>query len=233
MSTPIVTVLSYPVDANQLYKDFTSAASNKGWEFAEGRVSEKPSGPTYETQLTKDSVSANVAIYTMQGAGILQLIIFPEKYPEAKGPGFGPAQSPAGIVTTGPIVEVPESRGSWGWKDSGFCLMQQWSTAEWGRSGGFYGSVSSSESNVDVYLLKAPADPLEVTNAEAFDYSSGTVLAYEGDTMFFRSESGFYGAADTPGFRSVRIRGYSKDERQREGEAGARKVFPPGGYGPI
>jgi len=96
-------------------------------------------------------------------------------------------------LISGSIDNVPESYGYWIWGDSVNKLCQQWSLNIPGASGWFYGTDSLT-STVDVYVLKAPSNRLTVNNAESFEYTTGTVKAFEGDTVFFRGNNGYYGA---------------------------------------
>jgi hypothetical protein len=95
-------------------------------------------------------------------------------------------------VLEGEIFEIPESRGLWSWGNSDNRLCQQWSSRT-RDSGHFYGTFYPW-SNADVFVLQAPSDPLEVIAAENFSYSQDFVVAYEGDTVFFRGRNGFFGA---------------------------------------
>ena len=99
---------------------------------------------------------------------------------------------PIGLYT-GPINQAPESSGIWVWGDLFNQLCQQWSIAGVDQSGWFYGT-NFPWSSVDVFVLRAPADPLEVVDAENFNYTSASVEASEGDTVFFRGRNGFFGA---------------------------------------
>ena len=94
---------------------------------------------------------------------------------------------------SGPIESIPESVGFWTWGDGVNSLCQQWSVARFEQSGWFYGT-SFSWSSADVFVMKGPADPLEVVAAENFAYSNDVLEAYEGDTVFFRGRNGFFGA---------------------------------------
>ena len=102
------------------------------------------------------------------------------------------ANTQPGIVS-GPISQVVDSVGIFVWGEPLNQLCQQWSIALFERSGWFYGT-SNPTSSADVYVLAAPADPLTVVAAENFPYSSGSVQAFEGDTVFFRGRNGFFGA---------------------------------------
>jgi hypothetical protein len=96
-------------------------------------------------------------------------------------------------VMTGQIEPITESVGIFIWGDSNNQLCHQWSLASNDRSGWFYGT-SYSWSSADVYVLAAPSDPLAVVSAENFDFTTGSVEAREGDTVFFRGRNGFFGA---------------------------------------
>jgi hypothetical protein len=96
-------------------------------------------------------------------------------------------------VLYGVFSGVPESRGDWVWGDSVNSLCQQWSIAMDDYSGWFYGT-DFSWSSVDVYVLPSTIDPLSVVAAENFDYTSGSVYAVVGKTVFFRGRNGFFGA---------------------------------------
>ena len=96
-------------------------------------------------------------------------------------------------LISGSIENVPESFGYWIWGDSVNKLCQQWSLNIPNRSGWFYGTDSLT-STADVYVLKAPFNRLTVNNAEEFEYVTGSVKAFEGDTVFFRGNNGYYGA---------------------------------------
>jgi len=96
-------------------------------------------------------------------------------------------------VLTGHFEQVTESRGIFIWGDSVNYLCQQWSIAQFDQSGWFYGT-SFPWSSADVFVLAAPSDPLAVIAAESFDYTTDSVHAREGDTVFFRGRNGFFGA---------------------------------------
>jgi len=95
-------------------------------------------------------------------------------------------------VLYGPISEIQESRVDWIWGDSINWLCQQWSERT-GSSGWFYGT-SRPWSNADVFVLESSVDPLSVVAAENFAYTTDSVFAFEGDTVFFRGTNGFFGA---------------------------------------
>ncbi len=95
-------------------------------------------------------------------------------------------------VLYGPISDIPESRSNWIWGDSVNWLCQQWSSRT-ADSGWFYGT-SFPWSNSDVFVLESPSDPLAVVAAENFAYTTDSVFASEGDTVFFRGRNGFFGA---------------------------------------
>ena len=96
-------------------------------------------------------------------------------------------------VMSGPIEEIEESVGIFVWGLPSNQLCQQWSVAVYERSGWFYGS-DYFWSSADVFVLKAPEDPLSVAAAEDFEFTSASVEAHEGDTVFFRGKDGSYGA---------------------------------------
>lgn len=97
-------------------------------------------------------------------------------------------------LLSGPIDEIPEelSEGPWAWGDSYNRLCEYWSLSKPDESAWFYGTEIGV--NVDVYVLAAPNDPLDVVAAEYFEYSKDPVLAQEGDTVFFRGTNGYFGA---------------------------------------
>jgi len=95
-------------------------------------------------------------------------------------------------VLEGEIFEITESRGYWSWGTEDDRMCQQWSART--RDSGYFYGTHHQWSNADVFVLKAPADPLEVIAAENFSYSGGSVVAYEGDTVFFRGRNGYFGA---------------------------------------
>jgi hypothetical protein len=97
-------------------------------------------------------------------------------------------------VLTGEVRAVPEAEGYWVWGgDGGEEFCQQWSLSG-SQSGWFYGSTYVETSNADVYVLEGTADPLSVADASAFPYASDSELAEVGDTVFFRTARGIYGA---------------------------------------
>ena len=98
-----------------------------------------------------------------------------------------------GGIISGSLVDIPESRGNWIWGDSLNSLCQQWSVARFEISGFFYGT-NFPWSSADVFVLKAPVDPLTIIAAENFSYTNDSVEAFEGDTVFFRGRNGFFGA---------------------------------------
>ncbi len=85
---------------------------------------------------------------------------------------------------------IPESRGDWVWGDSVNKLCHQWSNGGSNLYAWFYGT-NVSWSSADIYVLKPTTDPLSVIAAENFDYTSGSLLAMVGDTVFFRGRNGF------------------------------------------
>ncbi len=111
------------------------------------------------------------------------------------GGGSSSANSNSAAIglVSGALVNIPESRGNWTWGDTINGLCQQWSVARFEVSGWFYGT-SYPWSSADVYVLKAPADPLSVIAAENFTYTDDSVEAEEGDTVFFRGRNGYFGA---------------------------------------
>jgi len=95
---------------------------------------------------------------------------------------------------TGPVQDLPESSGLYSWGDGKNNLHQEWSVHNLaGGDAWFYGS-SYSWSNVDVYVYEGLSEPSVITDATAFHYTNAVVLAGEGDTVFFRSANGYYGA---------------------------------------
>lgn len=111
----------------------------------------------------------------------------------------------AAPILTESIDRIPESQGIWVWGSGANKLCQQWSAARNDQSGYFYGT-SFIWSSADVYVLKAPENPLSVTAAENFDYVNSFVEAFEGDTVFFRGRNGFFGA-----WRIDNVEGASSD----------------------
>ncbi len=108
------------------------------------------------------------------------------------GGGNENSSTTMGIIS-GSLVDIPESRGAWVWGDSQNTLCQQWSLSRPDIAGWFYGT-NYVTSSADVFVLKAPADPLSIVAAEHFSYTSDTVEAFEGDTVFFRGRNGYFGA---------------------------------------
>jgi hypothetical protein len=96
-------------------------------------------------------------------------------------------------ILTGEIQQVTESVGIFVWGDGVNQLCQQWSVARNDQSGWFYGTRNPT-SSADTYVLAAPNDPFSVVAAESFNYTTDTVEAHEGDTVFFRGRNGFFGA---------------------------------------
>lgn len=95
---------------------------------------------------------------------------------------------------TGPIQDLLESSGLYSWGDGKNNLHQEWSVHNLaGGDAWFYGS-SYSWSDVDVYVYKGLSEPGVITEATAVPYTNAVVLAGEGDTVFFRSAKGYYGA---------------------------------------
>jgi len=92
---------------------------------------------------------------------------------------------------TGAIDDLSESHGPFYW--GGGSLYQEWSCAQTtGGSGWFYGSAYPS-SNADVYVYAGLTDVAVVSDATQFTYALYTVLASEGDTVFFHSKD-YYAA---------------------------------------
>lgn len=96
-------------------------------------------------------------------------------------------------IYTGQVEPITESVGIFVWGHPLNQLCHQWSVARYDQSGWFYGT-NYSWSSADVYVLPAPNDPLSVVAAENFNYTRGSVEAYEGDTVFFRGRNGYFGA---------------------------------------
>ena len=83
------------------------------------------------------------------------------------------------------------------WGDGVNNLHTKWSTHDWatGGDGWFYGTASSwANSNADIYVYENLSDPTSIADASVFAYTSGHVLAYAGDTVFFKGTNGYYGA---------------------------------------
>ncbi len=97
-------------------------------------------------------------------------------------------------VLTGLIGALPETVKTFSWGDGTHNLFQQWSVKNSESSGWFYGSAYSSSSNADVYVYVGLSNPTTIANAAAFPYSSHSIWASEGDTVFFRGTNGYYGA---------------------------------------
>jgi len=99
-----------------------------------------------------------------------------------------------GALCTGPINDLRESSGIYWWGDGAINLYTEWSVhSVAGRDAWFYGS-SYSWSNVDVYVYKSLTDPAALHDVAAFPYTDTVVRAGQGDTVFFRGDSGYYGA---------------------------------------
>lgn len=109
-----------------------------------------------------------------------------------QGGGSPKSRAFAGVLY-GPIVDARESYSEWIWGDSSNALCQMWSIAVWGQRGWFYGR-KYPWSTVDVFVLESTIDPLSINAAENFDYTSDTVSANVGDTVFFKGRNGYYGA---------------------------------------
>ena len=109
------------------------------------------------------------------------------------GGGDAAGSAPFVGVLHGPMSDITESRADWIWGDSVNWLCQQWSIKNNDVAGWFYGT-GFSWSNADVFVMKATTDPFSVVAAENFDYTSDSIAADEGDTVFFRGRNGFFGA---------------------------------------
>ncbi len=109
-------------------------------------------------------------------------------------------------IMKGALDNIPEGSGNWIWADNDNCLCQQWSAANIDSSGWFYGS-KYPWSNADVYVFKGSADPLNVIDANHFEYSDEAVLAYKGDTIFFKGKKGVLGAWHITNIKSGRLSG--------------------------
>ncbi|MHC4773431.1 MAG: PEP-CTERM sorting domain-containing protein [Planctomycetota bacterium] len=111
-----------------------------------------------------------------------------------------------GAVLTGAIEGAQESV-EYSWGDGINNMYQNWSVSNENSSGWFYGS-SKSGSNVDVCVVSGLSDPTTVTDASVFTYYDSSsrnipdiwggfrsaAWAQEGDTVFFKSPEGYYGA---------------------------------------
>ena len=109
-------------------------------------------------------------------------------------------------IMKGVLDNIPEASGNWIWADKDNSLCQQWSAANIDSSGWFYGS-KYPWSNADVYVFKGSANPLNVIDANYFEYSDEAVLAYAGDTIFFKGEKGAIGAWHITNIESGRLSG--------------------------
>ena len=97
-------------------------------------------------------------------------------------------------MLTGPIDSLPQSTTVHIWGDIDNQLCTIWSVGVFDLSGHFYngGGVNVT---TELYVLPAPADPLQVLDATLFDYTDDfSVHASEGDTVFFKGLNGYYGA---------------------------------------
>lgn len=139
------------------------------------------------------------ATCAMQLRSILRLLLTPAAMLVASSCGGGSdsiydgARGVGSGVLAGEVVPVTESVGIFVWGESGNQLCHQWSVARNSESGWFYGT-NYPWSSADVYVLAAPQDPLSVIAAENFEFTKGSVEAFEGDTVFFRGRNGFFGA---------------------------------------
>jgi hypothetical protein len=99
-------------------------------------------------------------------------------------------------VLTGPINNLAEGV-EFSWGDGSNNLHTKWSTHDWqvGGDGWFYGTASSwARANADIYVYTGLSDPTSITDASLFNYTTGHLLAYSGDTVFFKGTNGYYGA---------------------------------------
>jgi hypothetical protein len=98
-------------------------------------------------------------------------------------------------VLYGPIDELDESTTVHTWGLNGNFLCTSWSVGAF-NSSGYMAADDGITRASDLYVLPGPSNPLEVSNAENFEYDTldSWITFDEGDTVFFRGGNNYYGA---------------------------------------
>ena len=99
-------------------------------------------------------------------------------------------QIPANVradVYRGFLIDVPESGGTIIWGDGVHDIYSAWSVKDSWQSGWLYGTMAA------IYDA-GPVSVATVADASVFPYTWSTIPFTEGDTVFFRSGEGYYGA---------------------------------------
>ena len=131
------------------------------------------------------------------------------------------------LILTGTFTEIPIETNGLPFGDGVNDVNLNMSYAN-ESSGWFYGTAHGYVGNSDVYRYSNLIDPLSVwDNIETFAYVSTPVLAYEGDTVFFKdATNGSYGAIviediyEDPKTSTVRAWGYMDADWYFESTAG-------------
>lgn len=97
-------------------------------------------------------------------------------------------------VLSGTIDKYPADKGNIRFGEGTNYILTHWICST-ETSGMFFGSsFGDSLSNADIYVHKNLQDPSRISDAAAFSYTNATAIAQLGDTVFFRSKDGYYGA---------------------------------------
>jgi hypothetical protein len=69
-----------------------------------------------------------------------------------------------------------------------------WSTRDDSGGDGWFCGMNCGEQNVNAYLYKSFTNPASISDASLFTYLPDNFWAAEGDTIFYKSLAGYYGA---------------------------------------
>jgi hypothetical protein len=89
-----------------------------------------------------------------------------------------------------------------GWEESSLLsfgdglndLSIVWSTAHDSGGDGWFCGTACPDVNANAYRYPNFSDPTSIANAAGFPYAAGSFYGYEGDTIFYKSLAGYYGA---------------------------------------
>jgi hypothetical protein len=95
-------------------------------------------------------------------------------------------------LITGNITWLESSNLSFG--DGVHNLNIVWSTRHDSGGDGWFCGTACSGVNADAYRDAALSDPTSIPDASLFTYLPGSFVGYDGDTIFYRSSAGYYGA---------------------------------------
>jgi hypothetical protein len=94
---------------------------------------------------------------------------------------------------TGTVSDWPES-STFSFGDGTHDISIFWSTRHMAGGDGWFYGTGSGDSTADFYIYRSFTDPTSVSDASLFTYSRFPDWAAVGDTVFFQSLAGYYGA---------------------------------------